>query len=262
MADVYRLRAPVIAPAQNAVAVVTWNGYALPARGRTFRRDELLELGRANGLCLSPALLHKWRVWELIPGPDPGGATGKGRGKGQTWPETAGWRVAWLARWQVATLSYDALRLAIWPWTRRLESDRRICDVMMSIRRFVQQDREFHDRTWQDTLTRTEMGEVEAYNDLLMDGRSSAAPEVLAEAGHPQGSDGFRRNIEFVRTLSWKALQEMNLETMDLAAYMAWFRATVREDDLITTFWDAPLSLARIVVREVLRYQMEMTQQT
>jgi hypothetical protein len=119
-----------------------WKGYRF-RRPQLLRRDQLLQVAAANGRPVSPALLHKWRNWRLLPGPTPGGATGRGPGKGQTWPADSAWRVAYLCRWLNDQLTYDVLRVALWPYTPELDEDR-IGQVAASLRAYLKQDSEYH----------------------------------------------------------------------------------------------------------------------
>jgi hypothetical protein len=235
---------------------IAWNGYVLPRRGRVFKRADLIELAGANGFQLSVALLHKWRAWRLLPAPAPGGPTGVGRGKGQTWPEGAGWRTAWIARWHADTLSYDVLRLALWPWTPELERDR-AADLLAAIPTFVRQDEDFHDRL-EATLSETDLEAVDPYVTLMREGQSGLAAEVLRRAGVKHGSDAMQKQQPFVAQLSFGVLKEMPLDERDLVGFIRSLRTGLaqRQLTLIELFWNGPLSLARIVVREFLRYRL------
>lgn len=235
-----------------------WNGYVLPEHGRTFRRDELIDLAAANGQQLSPALLHKWRQWRMLPGPTPGGATGKGRGKGQTWPEGAGWRVAWISRWLSDSLTYDALRFALWPWTPELERDRP-GQLIASLARFLVQDRQYHEVMW-ETLPDHVREELDPYL-WLMDG--DARPEIvraaLKGAGIGPTHPGAEPHARFVAHLSFDALSGTAARVTEAALrdFITAFRSGFSEPEkLITIFWDSPLGLSRIVIRELYRHRL------
>jgi hypothetical protein len=229
-------------------------GYVLPLPGRTFKRADLIEIAAANGAQLSVALLHKWRTWRLIPGPVAGGPTGTGPGKGQTWPEGAGWRTAWIARWHADTLSYDALRLALWPWNREL--DDRPADMLKAIRTFVRQDQDFHYRV-EETLDDEVLDEVDPYLTLMRDGDKSMVPRVLAGTGGPSIANTFSRDADFIARLSFRSLIDVESTDAELPGrYIEAFRSSIDRGRVIDLFWNAPLALARIVVREFLRFRL------
>ena len=254
MSDAFRLQFQGLRPAAPIDGLVDWNGYRLPAAGRTFRGDELRGIATANGRPLSSALLHKWRLWRFLPAPTPGGPTGKGRGKGQTWPEGAGWRTAWMARWLTDSLTYDALRLALWPWTRALEEER-LDEVVASVRAFIAQDRAYHDRLAEVPSIGTDPGAA-AYAALMA---GDTDPVVLdATLGDikvgprdPRYQDIHGR----IGQLSFDALEQdlAQVDPTSARSFMAAFRASLapRERTMTTIFWDSPLALARIVVREL-----------
>lgn len=237
--------------------LVAWNGYAMPTTVRTHRREDLVAIAAANGLHLSPDLLHKWRYWRLVPGPTPGGSTGKGRGKGQTWPHGAAWRVAWVSRWLTDSLTYDVLRLAIWPWTSELERNR-IEMVRGSIGAFLAQDQDFHARTWEKGLSEAEQDELDPYLNL-MDGdhRSGLVSATLSRAGITPDHPRLRRHEALVRRLSFDELLETAQGVMDeeLSAFIS--RVRTSDADLRPLFWDSPLTLARILVRELHRAHLD-----
>lgn len=244
-------------PAAMPAGLAVWNGYALPAPGRTFRRDELLTIAAANGHRLSPDLLHKWRNWRLIPAPAAGGPTGKGRGKGQTWPEGAGWRVAWISRWLTDALTYDAIRLAIWPWTRELELDRPE-QLAESIGRFLVHDRDFHDITWAAQSPATQE-ELDPYFSLIGgDHRPGPVAGSLDIAGVMHSDPAFAEHKALFGRLSFDELLSTasTTDTEELVAFITAFRSQLPEATLTSIFWDSPLGLARIVVRELHRFRL------
>ena len=159
-------------PAAVPPWAVEWRGYRLP-RGRAFRRAALVEVAGANGYRLSHDMLHRWRVWDFLPPPIAGGPTGHGPGKGQTWSREAGVCVAWLARWQTDALTYDVLRLALWPFRAQLATTKP-GDVQRSLVAFLRQDRDFHSRAQQ------------AYGEAWPDGLETYL-DVVEPMGAPTG---------------------------------------------------------------------------
>jgi len=255
MPDLFRLRYPSGRPGAIPTGCLEWNGYVVPEHGRVFRRDELLELAAANGHRVTADLLHKWRVWRFVPGPTAGGATGKGRGKGQTWSFEAGVRVAWLSRWLAASLTYDALRLAL--WRRARELDDRLDDVMESAARFLEQDQEYHDRVLELPDLDDEL--VNAYLDVVYDGRVTQEGRriLLADAGVEPDDPGMAEARKFLPHLNFDGMQKAWAEVPDgvLRDYVASLRA-IPDPRLAAAFWDSPLGLARIVVRELHRFRL------
>jgi len=239
--------------ARIPIGSVAWNGYVLPHRGRTYHRDELIEIAQANGYGLSSELLKKWRLWRFLPGPTPGGATGKGRGKGQTWPEGAGWRVAWIAHWLTATLTYDVLRLAIWPWTPELERDR-ADKLARSAQRFLAQDRAYHDSVL-ESMDEARRDRFDPYVALIYDG--DVTHELIAAMSASDVG-----NEAFLHRLNFKAMSASMgaLTPSTLSNYAVAFRTSLadRHGDLVALFWDSPLTLSRIVVRELHRFMIEL----
>jgi hypothetical protein len=118
------------------------DGYRLPLAEARRQRD-LLGVAAANGRWLTADLLHKWRLWRFVPAPVPGGPTGHGPGKGETWPPDAGWRVAYISRWLTDRFTYDVIRVALWPYTPELNTQR-IDAVLASLRATVRRDNIFH----------------------------------------------------------------------------------------------------------------------
>jgi hypothetical protein len=261
VSDAFRLQFKGPRPAAPIDALVDWNGYRLPAPGRTFRADELRAIATANGRPLSAALLHKWRLWRFLPGPTAGGPTGKGRGKGQTWPEGAGWRTAWVARWLTDSLTYDAIRLALWPWTRTLERDR-IDEVVRSLKAFVAQDRDYHDRLSAVPSIQANPGAV-AYAALMsgdtdpaiLDATVAGLKDSRTGLGLPPRDPRYRDIRGRIGQLSFDALEEdlARVDPVTARSYIAAFRESLAAHEQVLTamFWDSPLSLARIVVREL-----------
>jgi hypothetical protein len=243
---------------QRPPGVVAWNGYALPSSTRPFKRSELLAIAAANGRPISPALLHKWRYWRLIPGPIAGGPTDTGRGKGQTWPIGAAWRVAWISRWLADTLTYDGIRLAIWPWTRELD-DERIEMVRDSLSSFLAADRVFHDVVWEELPTEAQ-DELDPYFSLISgDERSEIVRGALDIAGVAHEVDR-ERHAALFRRLSFDELEQTANETTpdELRAFIGSFRSGLgdREPIITTIFWNSPIGLVRILIRELHRYRL------
>jgi hypothetical protein len=236
-----------------------WNGYSLPDTVRTHHREALISIAGANGLSLSPALLHKWAYWRLIPTPTPGGPTGKGRGKGQRWTHTAAWRVAWISRWLSGTLTYDGLRLAIWPWTPSLEQERAPM-IINSVRRFLIQDRDFHDRALAEIETEV-LGELDPYIGLMEgDHRDAVVARALDIAGVGAANPSRAQHEVFFRHLGFTDLTATaaSLVESDIAEFItAWRASTADQIDRVTTiFWTSPIGLARILIRELHRYRL------
>lgn len=238
--------------------LVAWNGYALPSGEHPFKRAELLAIAAANGRSISAALLHKWRYWRLIPGPIAGGPTEKGRGKGQTWPIGAAWRVAWISRWLADTLTYDAIRLAIWPWTRELDEER-IEMVRDSLSGFLAADVDFHDVVWEALPTEAQV-ELDPYFSLITGGdRAAIVRGALDIAGVADGVDRERHGALFRHLNFDELLETANTTTADeLKAFIGSFRSSLadRESVLTTIFWNSPIGLARILIRELHRYRL------
>ena len=262
MPDVFRLRTQTARVPIVPSWTKRWNGYALPEPGRTFHRDQLIELAAANGFTLTHHLLHKWRVWRFIPGPTPGGATGKGPGKGQTWPIGAGWRVAWLARWLADSLTYDALRLCLWPWTRELEADRSD-DLVASVRRFLAQDRGYHDRVI-ERLQEGHDNELEKAIDYVAlmfgDASTPTVDHAMESAGIRPGAERHATLEPFVRHLGFEPMGRRfaSLTEPDILVFGARLRGNHQlERALIDIFWSSPLALGRVLVRELYWYLLE-----
>jgi hypothetical protein len=221
----------------------------------------------ANGFRLTPDLLHKWRVWRFLPGPQPGGPTGKGRGKGEVWPVGAMWRVAWMSRWRGHTLSYDALRLAIWPWTRAFESER-VADLRASVERFLRQDEKIHRLAYGILSGVDEVNTIEQYQegdenriyiDLLLYGvtdRRSLAKLVKSVLPNASAAD-VRRELPFLAKVEFSPMQESLSEVSGelLTQFISAFRTHRIEMERIQggDFWNNPLDLARLVIRELYR---------
>jgi hypothetical protein len=238
--------------------LVAWNGYALPSASRPFKRAELLAIAAANGRPISPALLHKWRYWRLIPGPFAGGPTDKGRGKGQTWPIGAAWRVAWISRWLADTLTYDGIRLAIWPWTRELDEER-IEMIRDSLSGFLAADRSFHAIVW-EALSPEAQDELDPYLLLIFgDDRPAIVRGALDIAGVAHEVDR-ESHAALFRRLSFDELEQTANETTpdELRAFIGSFRSGLadRESTMTTIFWNSPIGLARILIRELHRYRL------
>lgn len=113
-----------------------------PKDGYTWR--ELQAVAGANGWPLSHDLLRKWRLWRFVRAPVADGRSGRGPGKRQTWSPVTARKVAWIARWLTDTMTYDVLRLAMWPWTPELERNRPL-QVISSVKAFLRQDEQHED---------------------------------------------------------------------------------------------------------------------
>jgi hypothetical protein len=238
---------------------IDWSGYRLP-RAATFEWRDLVEVAHANGLRLSHDSLKKWRVWRFLPGPTAGGATTVGRGKGETWPRGAGWRTAWISRWQADSLSYDALRLAIWLWTPAFEQSR-ADDMRRSAITFLKQDERFHARIYdefgEELLANPE---ISAYQAVVMAGDSGRGERraLLRWAGLAEDDPRFERNLPFLERLNLDEMQVRldSVTTNELRSFIATFRAATAHQHELTVqeFWGNPTGLARIVIRELYRY--------
>lgn len=257
LAVTFRSSRPGLVPAR----CVEFNDYVLPVPGRTFRRDELLEVARANGHDLSADMLLKWRQWRLIPGPTAGGPTGKGRGKGQVWPEGAGWRVAWLSRWLANSLTYDVLRVALWPWTLELEDDAHVDQLIDSVARVLVQDRDYHDRRL-TAMSLKEQAELDPYVALMYgDPSPRSARAVLRDAGLDSGAENYGRRLSLVMQLGFEPMQAAfeRSTPSDVRAFSKRLRAKEdREKRLTDIFWASPIALARMLLREFYAYHIEM----
>jgi hypothetical protein len=264
---------PALSPKSWPKGLIDWNGYLLPPRGRTYRWDELIEIALANGYRLTPAMLHKWRVWRFIPGPKPGGFTGKGPGKGQQWPHESAYRVAWISRWISAGLTYDVLRLALWWSTPDLDGDRRIGEVQASLQRCLEQDRKWHsvqlnfdDLTAdakEESLDRMPEGtESRIYTDVVVMGESRDDERRAAVKGSLPNSppSEVESQLPFFERMNFDDMEETmaTISTDLLRESIAAFRAstTSRCDELISLFWGSPLDLARVITRETHRYAL------
>src|SRR4029077_1528378 len=141
---VRRRRSDVVPPGFD-----DWDDYRVPLPAADFSWEDLVAIGAANGLVFGHELVLKWRQWRFLPAPRPGGSTGRGPGRSQRWSYEAAIRTAWLSRWQYDTLTYDVLRLAMWPFTPEIERDRP-AEVRKSIAAFLGQDEDFHARKVMD----------------------------------------------------------------------------------------------------------------
>lgn len=246
-------------PASRPQGLVDWNGYVFPSATGPFRRDELIAIATANGRAISPDLLHKWRYWRLIPGPTPGGPTDKGRGKGQMWPIGAAWRVAWISRWLADSLTYDILRLAIWPWTRELDHDR-VDMVRDSMAGFLVTDRAYHDVVW-EALPSADADAMDPYFLLVGgDPRGVNVDGSLDIAGIATNDPRRGTQAEFFRLLSFDELEATvrDVHPDELRTFIEVFRGNLADREQLMTqiFWSSPLGLARILLRELHRYQL------
>jgi hypothetical protein len=261
---------PAPRPRSWAKWLIDWNGYLLPPP-RHYTRDELIEIARANGYRLTPAMLHKWRQWRLIPKAIGGGKTGKGPGKGEQWSHLAACRVAWISRWISAQLTYDVLRLAIWPWT--VDLDLLAAEMRSSLQRFLQQDRKYtylvlgiDDRTadgLERTLARMREGTpIRLYTDIVVLGESSDQERrsALAQSLPTSSTSEVEYQLPFFERMNFDDMEE-TMATISpelLRESIAAFRASTatRSDDVVGLFWDKPLTLARVITRETHRYAL------
>jgi len=246
-------------PTTAGPGFVDWGGYRLP-RAATFVWRELVEVAHANGLRLSHDLLKKWRVWRFLPKPTAGGASAAGRGKGETWPRGAGWRTAWVSRWQADSLSYDLLRLAIWLWTPGFEQNR-ADDVRRSVVNFLRQDANFHSRVYDEFGSELfANSQTTAYQSVVMAGYSEPEERntLLDWAGLTEDDPRFERNLPFLERLNLEGMQSRLAVVTDddVRTFIAAFRASTAHQQELTTeaFWGNPTGLARVVVRELYRY--------
>jgi hypothetical protein len=238
--------------------------------GETFHRDDLIAVAAANGYRLSPEMLSKLRVWRLLPGPTAGGKTGKGPGKGQRWPAEAARRVAWIARWRGLGLSFDTLRLALWPWTPELDG-KPLADVLSSLRRFVAEDERLHQKGYGLPRDREEYriperypdgSDNRAYIELVNYGDTDTDRTRRAIRGSDPDLSG--REIEslipFVGTLSIPALHSAftNITVETLRHFIPTFRQKSPDDrDFLTlAFLHNPLDLVRLIVRQLYRFSI------
>lgn len=235
-----------------------WNGYRLPPKQASFDWRGLIEIAHANGFRLTHDLLKKWRVWRFLPGPTAGGATGAGRGKGETWPIGAGWRTAWISRWQADKLTYDVVRIALWLWTPDLEAHR-ARDVRHSLFNFVRQDEAFHGRFFDLLGEDFSDPSYDAYRDVILAGDSSLNDRqaLLRTAGLNDDDPEFALNLPFMAYLNLDEMQRL-FETatdQDVRTFIALFRASTAkyEAQVVDDFWSHPVGLARIIVREFYR---------
>ncbi len=234
-----------------------WKGYRLPFAVDAFTWEQLVAIAAANGLVVGHALILKWCKWRFLPRPQAGGSTGRGPGKGQLWSHEAGLRAAWLSRWQRGTLSYDALRLAMWPSTPALEAERPR-EVLVSVRAFFRQDQDFHDRKLGD-FGWLEDPLVDDYYAVVLAGESNHEQRVrlLIDAGLPRDDPDFERTAEFLKHLNFPTMRRVfdSIVEDDLRAFMAGFRTRFagQADKLVDIFWSDPLHLARVVIRELFR---------
>lgn len=260
MPDRFRLQVRGRKPPLNRGKFFENGGYRF-GRAEAFRWDDLIETADANGFKLTRPLLHKWRVWRFLPPPVAGGRTARGRGKGQTWPLGAGWRVGWMSHWLAATLTYDVLRLAIWPWTPAFDTER-ARDVIESLQKFLRQDEHFQRRVMASTNV-DEEPDARTYADVVLspDGELSTRGELLQASGAPDfNSRAFIDNIVFTRFLNFADMRETaDAVTPDeLGEFITQFRAAPADQQslYVDIFWDSPLALARIIVRGLHRYKL------
>ncbi|MDA1004467.1 MAG: hypothetical protein O3B31_14170 [Chloroflexi bacterium] len=226
------------------------------------RRDDLLEIARMNGFRLSRDLLKRWRRWRFLPGPTEGGPTGKGAGKGQTWSADAGHAVAWLSYWKAARISYDALRLALWPFAP--EMDARLADVRASLQRFLRQDEQFQDEVMTNSLLSDSDRSLPAAYQSVLDGEGSRADrrQLLLDAGLSPDDPTFAPQLEFLTDLTFDkvtvtvTLVDEELLLRFITAFRKLQDTPVSRELMETAFLESPLGLARIVVREVHRFRL------
>ena len=235
-----------------------WNGYRVPL-APAYEWRGLVDLAHANGFRLTAELLHKWRVWRLLPGPTAGGRRGAGRGKRQTWSPEALERVAWMSRWLAAGLTYDAVRLALWPRTPELELQRP-ADVSASVARFLLQDEKRHDSLlspggpWQKDAALT------AYEEAIVIGEpgSQSVARLLTSTGLKEGDPNFSYYREFFRHLTLDKMQThlSALPAEALQRFITEFRISTAADreTYEEIYWSNALGLTRIVVRRLYRF--------
>ncbi len=233
-----------------------WNGFRLPL-GREFDWRGLVEVAWANGFLLSHELLLKWRNWRFLPTPVPGGRTATRAGKGETWSYQCAQRVAWIGTWLLQSLTYDVLRLAMWPWTPELGRER-AKDLRRSLRRFIDQDRDFTDKKLLKEPALEEDEIADAYEDVVVTGGGSQAArqKLLIDAGMETTHPRFSATLELLEHLNFGELIATSDEVTDseLAEFMASMRPQmVLSHQLDDSLWFEPLGVARIVVRELHR---------
>lgn len=236
-----------------------WEGYRL-APGHRFHRTDLLGIAAANGYRVSPELLHKWRVWRFLPSPIPGGSDGHGPGKRQTWSRTAAWRVAWMSRWMNDRLTYDILRLAIWPRNPMFEQQR-AADVAKSIKLFLAQDERFHDAVLV-MHGHSRDSALWAYEGILMaESPTEAERRLVLQKLAPNGGASDEVALERLRRASFDAMHETldNVLPDILPDFIRGFRAATHKEhrQLSDTFWKNPPDLARTIVGALHTYVRE-----
>jgi len=222
-----------------------------------FTGDELLRVAAANGWQVKrSALADIRRRWRFIDGPRAGGSTGKGRGKGQTWPASAAWRVAWLAYWRHQGLTIDALRLAMWIWTSALERERPE-DLLTSAAAFLRQD----DRFSLAVIARQSGAEaemLEVYRQVVLVGDNEQADQLFDalpipnEHPHREHARAFlhRLNVPDMQdSISGRSALPLALLPLVVNGVRRWPPDV--QAILLTEFWTNPLALARLMVMEI-----------
>lgn len=231
--------------------------YAWPI-AEAYKSAQLVEVAQRNGYRLTPALLRKWTQWRLIPGPAAGGSTGQGRGKGETWSRSAARRVAWIAYWKAAGLTYDVLRVALWPSTPTL--DDRLGDVARSLKAFAVADQDRHDLGTLDDVDDEDLDLYMAWSD----GRATDEQirELVSRAG-ARGPQELDHHTSFLRAATPDEILETArlASTLDLTKFIGRFRiaAGQYQEYVNEAFLAYPLGLVRIIVRELHRWRVSET---
>ncbi len=242
---------------------VEWKGMRVP-RALEFRWQDLVRVAAINGLPLSQPLLHKWRDWRFLPPPRAGGPLARGPGKGQIWSKVAGRLVAWISYWRNRRLTYDTLRLAMWPWKHTFDRER-LTDVLASLRRFVVWDEKFQSAVLhkaERSGTRNE--ELDAYASVLFAWDEPPIEEhrdrLLRSTPLPREHPEYESTREFLTHLTFDELQKTTarLKTEDVAIFIQTFRQRMgpHQQRLSDELWEDPLRVARIVVRNLQRYAL------
>ncbi len=247
---------------------VEWKGMRVP-RALEFRWQDLVRVAATNGLPLSLPLLHKWRDWRFLPPPMAGGPVARGSGKGQIWSKAAGRLVAWISYWRNRRLTYDTLRLAMWPWKPTTFDRQRLRDVLASLRRFVVWDERFEDAVLQRAEAAGERdAELDSYAAVLFaaDRPSKREREHVLEFS-PLSPDhpGYATTVQFLERLTFEDMKGTiwALREDDLRAFIRAFREAMAPHDarLQNDLWEDPLRIARIVVRNAHRYWLKLAEE-
>jgi hypothetical protein len=166
--------------------------------------------------------------------------------------------VTWLARWKASGLSYDVLRLALWPGAPAL--DVRLMEIVESLSRFAVADQDRHDLGTLDDVDDTDRELYLHWSDGWAEG--DQIRELVSRAGVDDPEQQVQQ-IAFLQTATPESILRTASEaaSLDLAAFIYRFRVAAGQyqEPMNETFLTYPLGLVRIVVRELHRWRLSQS---